>query len=337
MLTSHEALGKIIFPWNFPRRYGGNHGIPLTGFNIPPLVPVALALGCGILTGKHVPGTVGVEFFCCGLLSLVVVVRVIQKKSPGFIPLALFFVLGHCLIQFAVRPVFPANHITAFCDKKGVWVQGRICSVPEYSNKRIRFDLRVERAGTTLQSAEEAVGKLRLSVYYPFPEFLNNLGFNDRVGCITDPRRPRNFNNPGGFDYKEYLGLKEIYAAGWSKGGSFVRFDRPTEYQSLTLAVNRVQNYRRQFARHIRENVQDSSSAAVLTALVTGDRQGIHKDLKDVFQGPGPITSLPFQAFIFPLLPLSFFLFLPVCFPCSLCLLFRGFPGNLPQYSPLHR
>ncbi|MDY0219699.1 MAG: DNA internalization-related competence protein ComEC/Rec2 [Desulfobacterium sp.] len=268
-------------------KYGGNHGTPLKGFNIPPLVPVALALGCGIFTGEKVPGVVAVELFLCVLLSMVVAVRVIQEKSPGIIPPVLFFVLGHCLIQFTVSPVFPANHITTFCDKKGVWVQGRICSVPEFSNGRIRFDLRAERAGTTRQSAGSAVGRLRLSVYSPFPEFLNSLEFNDRVGFSTDPQRPRNFNNPGGFDYKRHLGLKGIYARGWAKGGSFVCFPRPTECQFLSIVVNRVQDYRRQFVRHIGENVRDSDAAAVLAALVTGDRQGIDGDLKDVFSRTG--------------------------------------------------
>ncbi len=273
---------KFLVKW-----HGGNHGIPLTGFNIPPLVPVALALGCGILAGEKAPGMVAVELFLCVLLSMVAAARVIRKKSPGIFSLVLFFLLGHCLIQFTVSPVFPANHITAFCDKKGVWVQGRVCSVPEFSNQRIRFDLRVERAGSTRLSAGPVAGRLRLSVYSPFPEFLNGLEFNDRVGCSINPQRPRNFNNPGGFDYKRYLGLKGIYARGWAKGVSFVRFPRPAECQTLAFVVNRIQNYRRQFARHIRENVQDSDAAAVLTALVTGDRQGIPRNLKEVFSRTG--------------------------------------------------
>ncbi len=228
-----------------------------------------------------------VEFFCCGLVFLVLVRRVLREAPLGAVPAILFFILGHCLIQLTVWPVLPENHIVNLCDRKGVWVQGRITSVPVSSGRRIRFDLRVELAGTSRPAAGNAVGKLRLSVYGPWPGHLNDLSFNDRIGCCCDIRQTRNFNNPGGFDYRGYMGLQGIYCTGWAKKDTLVRLPRPRQFPALSTVVNQVQAYRRQFARHIRQTVKNPDAAAVLTALVTGDRQWIGSDLRNIFSRSG--------------------------------------------------
>ncbi|ACN15292.1 ComE [Desulforapulum autotrophicum HRM2] len=250
-------------------------------------MPVGLALGCGIAIGRLIPGSKGVEIFCCALLFTVLVMRVLHELPLGIVPAVLFFAVGHCLIQFTVWPVFSENHIVNFCDQKAVWVQGRIASVPVSSNRRIRFELRVEQAGTTRSTAKAAVGKLRLSVYSPCPDLLTALAFNDCIGCSSPLREIRNFNNPGGFDYRGYMGLKGIYCTGWVKGNALVRLPQSRKFQPICLAVNLIQACRRQFGRHIRQNVENQNAAAVLTALVTGNRQWIDQDLGNLFSRAG--------------------------------------------------
>lgn len=282
----------------------------MTPFTLPPLVPVAVALGCGVAAGRQIPGIKAVEIFCCALLLMALVVRVLHEMPLGIVHVALFFVLGHCLIQSTVWPVFPENHIVNFCDQKTVWVQGRVTSIPEFSNRRIRFELGVEKAGKVRQTAKVAVGKLRLSVYHPFPDPVAALEFNDRVGCRTDLRETRNFNNPGGFDYRGYMGLKGIYCTGWAKGNTLVRLPRPRTFQPVALAVKRIQAWRRQFAGHIRQNVGNPDAAAVLTALVTGHRQWIDQDLRTLFSRAGANHILAISGLHLSIVALvSFFLF----------------------------
>ena len=154
------------------------------------------------------------------------------------------------------------------------------------------------------------MGKLRLSVYDPYPDLLNAPRFNDRIGCRSDLRQTRNFNNPGGFDYRGYLGLKGIYCTGWAKGDALVLLPRPREFQPVSLAVNRVQAFRRLFDRHIRQNVENQDAAAVLTALVTGNRQWIDQDLRNLFSRAGANHILAISGLHLSIVALvSFYLF----------------------------
>ena len=69
---------------------------------------------------------------------------------------------------------------------------------------------------------------IRISVYSPLPDEagsdlasrsfpLRTLHYGDRVRFVTKLRRPRNFRNPGAFDYEGYLADRGIAALGSTK------------------------------------------------------------------------------------------------------------------------
>ncbi len=171
-----------------------------------------------------------------------------------------------------------------------VWVEGRISSIPEQHGQRVRFDLLVERAGRTRKESHAARGRVRLSIYY----CSRDLRFGDPIGCKTVLKPIRNFNNPGGFDYSRYMGLRKIHCSGWARDDHLVCLPRTGVPEIPVALVNRVHNYRNRFASFIRKTVKNQDAAAVLTALVTGDRTAINRELKTVFarSGAGHILAI---------------------------------------------
>jgi competence protein ComEC len=225
---------------------------------------------------------------CC--LGAGVGAIVIKKELLGIVPAALFFVLGHGLIASLIRPVLPHDHVAGFCNRGRVWVEGRISSVPEQHGKRVQFNLTVEGAGQTRKQSGAARGQVRLSIYY----CSHDLRFGDPIGCQTVLKPIRNFNNPGGFDYTRHMGFRKIHCSGWARGDHLVRLPRDGDPEMTVALVNRVNNYRNRFASYIRKTVKDPDAAAVLAALVTGDRSAINRDLKAVFakSGAGHILAI---------------------------------------------
>ncbi|MBI9089188.1 MAG: DNA internalization-related competence protein ComEC/Rec2 [Desulfobacterium sp.] len=269
-------------------RLGEDHGTTLTPGSLPPLVLPAIALGCGIAAGDTFPE---ISFLVWGS-SLVLGVGAISiiKEPLGILPAALFFVLGHGLISLLIQPDLPHDHVAGLCNRGRVWVEGRIASVPEQHGQRVRFDLAVERAGQTREERFASRGKVRLSIYY----CSRDLRFGDPIGCQTVLKPIRNFNNPGGFDYTRYMGLRKIHCSGWAKAAHLVCLPRTNDPEMSVVLVNRVYNYRSRFASYIRKTVKNQDAAAVLTALVTGDRSAISRELKTVFarSGAGHILAI---------------------------------------------
>jgi len=242
----------------------------------------------------------------CFVIILVFVLMVRKKEPLGIVPLALFFVLGHALISNLVLPSIPDNDISRVCNKKGLWIEGRISSIPERFGRRQRFDLEVKRAGTSRNNAEDFSGKLRLSIY----DSSDELKFNDFIGCRADLKPIENFNNPGGFDYRGYMELKGLRCTGWARDDFLVRFKEFSDPGAVAFLINRMQNYRREFAFHIASRVKNRDAAGVLMALVLGDKSFIDKDLNNVFMRTGASHILAISGLHLSIVALvSFFCF----------------------------
>ncbi len=170
-----------------------------------PLVGPLAAIAAGILVSRYVPfrqwellPVIG-AFLLLGILSLW---RKARLLAGVCVCLGLFF--GGILIDIVHAPG-PAPEL----DVEGreiVILGGCVVEPPAISGERERFLLELEphtRAQVTLYTREN--------------ESLPELHYGQRIELDARVRKPRNFGNPGAFDYARYLARKEIY---WTASGA---------------------------------------------------------------------------------------------------------------------
>jgi competence protein ComEC len=163
-------------------------------------------------------------------------------------------------------------------------IEGWIATEPVDRSGRRRFDLQVAafREGDQWQRLE---GRIRV--------WAHDLGEGWHEGsCLRARlrlRRPRNFNNPGAFDYVRYLRRDGITVTGsiWD-GASIEQCER-----RLSPSYEVVVASRRRIALAIDASVS-AGPAGVIRALVIGDRSGLSKSLRADYAraGVGHILSI---------------------------------------------
>ncbi|MCK5257274.1 MAG: DNA internalization-related competence protein ComEC/Rec2, partial [Deltaproteobacteria bacterium] len=122
-------------------------------------------------------------------------------------------------------------------------------------------------------------GKLLLTVKGE----LEQLNYGDRLRFSARIRNPRNFNNPGGFDYKTYLALKEILVTASIKDGREIA---RVEETTLNPILKTVEKYRTQIREFLSINLH-SPAAEIAKALILGEKGEIPKELRERFSAAG--------------------------------------------------
>ncbi|WP_166405289.1 DNA internalization-related competence protein ComEC/Rec2 [Desulfonema ishimotonii] len=198
------------------------------------------------------------------------------RKNVRFTPLLLFLALGCLAILPWVSPCFPPNHIVFSADNTRHRVTGTICDLPSFSNNRTRFILRVSALDGL---ADPVTGQIRVTAFGDF----SALAPGDRIFFSGKIRRPRNFSNPGGFDYERFMAFREIWATAYVRKGTLRRLERG----SLSGTSASVRIFRGQIRAMIRSVAPEAASAGILSALLIGDKSGISPELRDRFSRAG--------------------------------------------------
>ena len=279
-----KLLKKNFQDWALPSDGSNSQGAerrPITeaGIYARPILPLLLSLIAGILLGEHLPGyplpAWGFALACTALI----VHAFFRGAGPRFAPILLFLALGYLSIQPWLAPRLPTHHVSRFADGS-VWrITGRVETHPIEDKGRIKFVLGAE----TLTKKEQTPGVTgRVRVTAPADDLVLSVG--DRIVFDGRLRRPRNFHNPGGFDYERYMALQGIRVTVYARKGTMVRpasassGDRPL---SGVLAETRAQ------AAGFFDRVQGGEAADILKALVVGDRTGIEPETRDAFNRAG--------------------------------------------------
>jgi competence protein ComEC len=211
---------------------------------------------------------------CC---SGVILIKIIGKKSALFLPLFLFFSLGYISIQPWFPEKLPSSHIVNFTDTGPLNISGKVIESPEIRNKRLTFALLAE----TVEDNGEIIsvtGKVSVKVLNGIPE----ISTGDKVYFKSGIRAIRNFNNPGGFDFKRYMAFNGITGTAYVDGDK-IRVEKSKEN---TGWKQQIEIARKKFALLI-ENSAPSGEAGVLKALVIGDQNSISPEIRDAFNRTG--------------------------------------------------
>lgn len=126
------------------------------------------------------------------------------------------FGLGCCWLLLYARHSVEAQWPLAL-ETEDVWVHGIVWSLPQQTDRALRFEFRIDKFCTSAVPARcdfatlPAVRKkVLISLYEPLP-----IVPGQRWQLQLRLRRPHGFANPGGFDYEVWLMQKQLRATGY--------------------------------------------------------------------------------------------------------------------------
>jgi competence protein ComEC len=249
-----------------------------------PIAAFVLALMGGILAGSHFPGYIAGAATTVLLSAALFAVKIRGRKATRWAPIIFFAALGYVSIQPWVSPRSVPDHLHSFSDETRWKISGVVDSHPREFKYLKKFVLSAE----TLEYKKAIYrvrGKVRVTVRGRGAEF----GKGDRVKFRSRLRRPRNFNNPGGFDYQRYMAFKGLCRTAYTRGDR-LQIVQKSSSADLSSRLNRA----RQEMATLIERSGDHPSTAILKALIIGDRSDISAELRDQFNrvGVGHILAI---------------------------------------------
>jgi competence protein ComEC len=249
-------------------------------------------------------------------------IYVIATSLPAVIILILLkpdkFIFLSCLAAFGLT-IFrmtgictPDYSILRFCDGDSHQISGVINSLPKKYQNKTRYTINCTRI-----DLDTVVGNLILTVYHDsVKQAVSPLLFGEHITFNSKIRAIRNFSNPGGYDYKFRMRLKGITGSVYANS-RFIVQSGPVNSDFFARVMQIVQRIRDRFSSHVAKAVQSTDerqpdfftnqARAVLTALVTGQKEMIHVITRDNFSKAGLSHILAVSGLHMSLVGLGFF------------------------------
>lgn len=245
-------------------------------YYIRPLLPLLGSLIAGIWAGSRIPG---LQLWAIPPVSVaggVICFKILRREEAALSPFALFFFLGYLSIQPWVSPNFSSRHVIHFLDGPKTQIAGIIDDHPRIKNGRLKLVLSVEAIGRG-ESATPAEGRINVTVAGRWPKMEKG----DRVRFAGRIRSIRSFKN-GGFDYRRYLAFRNIWGSTYTRGESLRVFAHPVQDSFYTI----LERFRRELREAISREIHGKERALV-TALLTGERDGLSVATREAFGRAG--------------------------------------------------
>lgn len=220
--------------------------------------------------------------------------------------LTVFRMAGLC------APDYSDPHVIRFCNGEPYRISAIINSFPKTYQNKTRYTVNCTRIG-----GDTAVGELILTVYHDaLKQAVQPLLFGEYIIFTSKIRAIRNFSNPGGYDYEFRMRLKGITGSVYANTHTIVQTGRINN--SLFARLMRfLQRTRDRFSNNVAKSVQNTDdrpsdffpnqAGAVLTALVTGQKETIHEKTRDNFSKAGLSHILAVSGLHMSLVGLGFF------------------------------
>jgi competence protein ComEC len=242
-----------------------------------PVIPLLISLISGILLGDAWPGK-NLIFSITALVSaFCITIQIIRKQSSFFQPFLLFFCFGYLLIQPWKDLNLPSGHVLHHADDEKKIITGTVQETPIPKHHRLQFILETETIGHG-KNETQISGKLRVTLSGPIP----SIRTGDRVALKGKIRPIRNYNNPGGFDYKRYMAFQGIQASVHSQGEQLRILER-NQISGIQLFI---ESLREKISNHIDQSSY-GEPRQILKALILGDCSGISDSLLESFNRSG--------------------------------------------------
>lgn len=251
------------------------------------LIPVLLPFAAGIIFSYRTGVSYEAALLMLAVSSMPVLISYMAKRRfRHIITIPLFFSIGTLFIIPYLKPDLPPEHIINFVDKAGredleksgglgalgTAIEGEVLALPEFAGPRTRLRIGAIRA---LKGDEwrDATGEVLLTLEGNVDRFKAG----DHVRFITRLKEPRNYGNPGEFDYKASLNLKGIFATGYVRKERLITKIKDREPGALRH-IDDMREGIRGFIDRSRAKNKES-----LKALIIAEKGGIDNSLKEAF------------------------------------------------------
>ena len=226
-----------------------------------------------------------------------------EQKAHGL--LLVFIVLfGYHRFQSAAEAPeakSPRTPITQWIDDGEWYLTGAIDSLVKRSPEKTRFVIKADSVSRG-QVSHLVTGRVRMTVW----DQVEGIYEGDRIVCLAKLREIRNFNNPGGFDYKQHMLFQHIVASASVSSKTFVKNLGAAEANPFWKQLLRCRNA----VFFLLEQAPAGASRGLVKALVMGDRSEISSDVRDMFCRMGVSHVLAISGLHMGMLAtMTFFLF----------------------------
>lgn len=241
-----------------------------------PLIPIVVAYAIGLTTAHYqaLPLSCIIAAGCTAGLLLAACMWFKQYGPASVAALCLFWAAGFFSLQQYVDPQAPAGDLSRFFSDDRVNIEGVITEPPVRLPARTRLRLRVSAIHdqTTTRTVS---GTLLLSIKASEKKFR----YGDRIRCFVRLRKPRNFSNPGGFDYIRYLHYQGTQATAFLNDDRGITILRSGEGNKFLLEIEHIRDRIRTFL----EQRLPAPSRDILKALIIGEQQTIPESVRERF------------------------------------------------------
>jgi competence protein ComEC len=253
-----------------------------------PMLWAALAYALGIIAGVYAwrPASwwiaAGVAFLAAGLYF------VRRRKWLGVaLALGAFFLAGALQIELRGTAVPHDTSLQPFSDGQLVEITAHVIrqgKLREASPNEVRQSLDVETEQIITENGTRIPvhSGVRLGIYSNQATAMRLFSYGERLRVVLKLKLPRNFRNPGAFDYESYLAAKGIAALGSTKAedvqplpgfvGSSFELWRTRIHSSIIAKVHAL---------------WPPPQAALIDAMVIGEEAFIDRDTRVDFQRSG--------------------------------------------------
>ncbi|WP_190275878.1 DNA internalization-related competence protein ComEC/Rec2 [Thiorhodovibrio frisius] len=177
--------------------------------------------------------------------------------------LAALVVIGFGYAYWASSPLLTQPFSESLL-RQDLLIEGRIAGLPDQTPERARWLFDIEQASHQGQSVR-LPERVRLSWYKGAPA----LAAGERWRLLVRLKPPHGFMNPAGFDYERWLFQQGIGATG------YVRDSDQNQRLDAGPGGDWLNRLRQQWRTHIITVLGETRAAALVRALVLGDREGL--------------------------------------------------------------
>lgn len=244
----------------------------------------------GILVGYYSPDVIplwlAVTFIAALTFLYFVIVfsprRVRRVFNPGWVALPLMFFIGYCHLIWKTESRYDDHLLN---NKENIfYYRAVVTRFPEEKARSWKIEARIN----DIQTEKWKPSKAKIVLYFSKSDFPDPFRYGDVLLIKGRPQRPEGPGNPGEFDYREYLALKNIYHQHFIRAGGVVKLGHapPNIFTDMALRT------REWAGATLNRFVSGEREQAIASALVLGVTDGLDDELLSAYSATGSMHIL---------------------------------------------
>jgi competence protein ComEC len=217
--------------------------------------------------------------------ALAVIVVLVHKPRWGRALICLAIVAAGAFLTELQTQEFPSNHVSRFAAAgQMMTISGTVLSEPDIRPSKTFLTVQVD----SLRFHDRIIGscgRLRLQIQEPTSAF----GYRDRLRFTTYVNEPLSGRNPGAFDYRRYLAIRQISAIATVNDANRITLVQSGSGEPFVRAIIAPI---RSYISSTFERFLPAGEAAVMKGFLIGDVRYISADVYQRFRDTGTLHVL---------------------------------------------